>query len=325
MICVPYFDEALPCAAKIVRACLPEAKPDQIRFVRDMTGRLFLVLPDNVDDETLEKLRAALFEALGPYSPGLEAGVARFRETLGREALLAEPMLIELEDNWPAYLIERRVAGQDWLLPPVLTLPKHTPRVTFFSLKGGVGRSTALVLWALHLVKRGKRLLLLDLDLEAPGLGSQLLLKDSRPRFGVVDWLAEALVGRADDAMVEQMAAPSELAPTSALQVVPAAGMQSILYPHNYIAKLARAYMDNDQESSVSGFSQRVSTLLGHLEKVFQPDVVLIDSRAGLHETAAAAILRLDAEVLLFATGLAPTWEGYRYLFSHLRQLAQKL
>src|SRR5208337_2980762 len=125
MIGRPYFDEALPCATKIVRECLPGAKPEQIRFVRDMTGRLFLVVPDSVDDATLKKLRSALYEALGSYSPGYDAGVARVADTLAGTALLAEPVLIELADTWPAYLIERRVAGQDWLLPPAPR--KQTP------------------------------------------------------------------------------------------------------------------------------------------------------------------------------------------------------
>jgi hypothetical protein len=54
-----------------------------------------------------------------------------------------------------------------------------------------------------------------------------------------------------------------------------------------------------------------------------KPDVVLIDSRAGLHETAAATILHLDADVLLFATNQPTVWKGYGYLLSQLRLMAQ--
>src|SRR5258708_6648994 len=47
---------------------------------------------------------------------------------------------------------------------------RHQPHwITFYSFKGGVGRTTALVNLAFALARRGMRMLLWDLDLEAPG------------------------------------------------------------------------------------------------------------------------------------------------------------
>ena len=48
--------------------------------------------------------------------------------------------------------------------------PVKTPFVTFYSFKGGVGRSMALINTAAILADRGFNVLVLDLDLEAPGL-----------------------------------------------------------------------------------------------------------------------------------------------------------
>jgi MinD-like ATPase involved in chromosome partitioning or flagellar assembly len=42
--------------------------------------------------------------------------------------------------------------------------------VTFYSYKGGVGRSMALANMAVILTRWGKRVLIVDWDLEAPGL-----------------------------------------------------------------------------------------------------------------------------------------------------------
>ena len=42
--------------------------------------------------------------------------------------------------------------------------------VTFYSYKGGVGRTMALANVAAILAKQGRRVLLIDFDLEAPGL-----------------------------------------------------------------------------------------------------------------------------------------------------------
>jgi cellulose biosynthesis protein BcsQ len=187
-----------------------------------------------------------------------------------------------------------------------------------------VGRSTALFLWGRELAAQGKRVLLLDLDLEAPGLGAQLLPDRDRPEFGVVDWLTEDLVGSpAAEAMVRNISlvARSPLADPGYLYVAPATGKRSAEHPGSFIAKLARAYLGIDREYS-EGFAARVRRLLEKLERTLEPDLVLIDSRAGLHETAAAAILHLDADVLLFATDQPTVWEGYRYLLSQLAQMA---
>jgi cellulose biosynthesis protein BcsQ len=52
-----------------------------------------------------------------------------------------------------------------------MTGPPASPRViTFYSYKGGTGRSMALANVAWILASNGKRVLVLDWDLEAPGL-----------------------------------------------------------------------------------------------------------------------------------------------------------
>ncbi len=61
--------------------------------------------------------------------------------------------------------------------------------VTFYSYKGGVGRSMALLNTAVMLAKEGKRVLLVDFDLEAPGLTSFGPLKLARSHKGLVDYV----------------------------------------------------------------------------------------------------------------------------------------
>jgi cellulose biosynthesis protein BcsQ len=243
-------------------------------------------------------------------------------ETLTGEALLLEPHVIQQVDGFSVYLIERRAMGEDWVLQPAKNQPPHPPRFVFFSLKGGVGRSTALALWAHHLCQQGKTLLVVDLDLEAPGLGTQLLERKGKPLFGVADWLVEDIAGNDVVAMVPDMARQSPVVPAG-LWVVPAFGSVTDASPQNVIAKLARAYLDKSDEQGQQHFAQRLRRMVAELEQAYSPDVVLIDSRAGLHETVAASLLHLDAEVLCFATDLEVTWQGYRYLFSHLSQLAR--
>jgi len=60
-----------------------------------------------------------------------------------------------------------------------MTEPTNFPYiVTFYSFKGGVGRSLALINVAFGLVKRGRNVLVLDMDLEAPGISGFLSRND---------------------------------------------------------------------------------------------------------------------------------------------------
>lgn len=54
---------------------------------------------------------------------------------------------------------------------------------------------------------------------------------------------------------------------------------------------------------------------------MIRPDVILIDSRAGIDEVAAACVTDLGAHtVLLFAIQGQQTWTGYQALFAHWQQ-----
>src|SRR5207248_760875 len=62
--------------------------------------------------------------------------------------------------------------------------------VTFYSFKGGVGRSTALALVASILATRGHRVVMMDFDIEAPGLSFMSSSNSSETAVcGVLDYL----------------------------------------------------------------------------------------------------------------------------------------
>jgi hypothetical protein len=133
----------------------------------------------------------------------------------------------------------------------------------------------------------------------------------------------EDLVGNpAAETIVDRMAAQSPLADNPGLWVVPATGRVTHAQPGGFIAKLARAYLESASPGEGTTLPARVARMVKRLEDRISPDAVLIDSRAGLHETAATAILHLDADALLFATDQPTVWEGYRFLLAQLAQLA---
>src|SRR5271168_2494145 len=56
--------------------------------------------------------------------------------------------------------------------------------ITFYSFKGGVGRTMALVNVAAELVRRGRKVLVVDFDLQAPGLETYRHIQPPTSRSG---------------------------------------------------------------------------------------------------------------------------------------------
>jgi MinD-like ATPase involved in chromosome partitioning or flagellar assembly len=68
--------------------------------------------------------------------------------------------------------------------------------VTFYSFKGGVGRTMSLVNVGVALAAKGRRVLLVDFDLEAPGIPTFELFAAVTETPGVVDYVSEYISSR---------------------------------------------------------------------------------------------------------------------------------
>jgi hypothetical protein len=123
------------------------------------------------------------------------------------------------------------------------------------------------------------------------------------------------------------LVAPSLAASSSSngeLWLAPASGRPRNGY--NYIAKLNRVYTDlpADTTSDRRTFSTRLRAAVDACELRVRelsrsPDVILLDSRAGIHDIAAVAITQLSDLSLLFGTDNRQTWTGYHSLFTQWR------
>ena len=323
-----YFDDALPHFAAIVLQAWGEKALLENVFLRDADGRITLVVLDSHSTDIRESLGREVSEKLGVYVDG-EFAVATPDELFDdrlRDISCAKPVNLQHEVFFgKILLVDRRLVGADWLEEP--KAPSTAPlRLVFASIKGGVGRSTALCVLASHLASRGKRVLAVDLDLEAPGIGNMLLDADTLPEFGLLDYLVEQHVGSVDDDFFADLVASSWLGGGKGrVDVVPALGRRSLTNPANVLAKIARAYLINGATNgdTSTGFADHIETLLKQIAIPSSYDVVLIDARAGLHETTAAAVLGLGAEVLLFGIDQTQTIAGYEMLFAHLATLAR--
>lgn len=314
-----HFDQAIDKAIELLKThseVLPQGKTV---IIRDLYGRLRLAFEGDESEKATKKLRPLLtdwLEKLTPYAPATEKGAVFWQQDLlDPDAVFNSSTQRKISASPLLYLLDRQGAGLDWQRPPAEEF--NIPVIAFYGLKGGVGRSTALSALAYSLGEQGKRVLLLDLDLESPGISETLLPEGSRSDYGIVDWLVEDAVGNANNELVREMTSASPISNVGEVRVVPAYGTKTKFY----LPKLSRAYLDTQTPAGAEHFGDRLRRMTKQLIEEYQPDVVLVDSRAGLHDIAAAVITHLANIALLFATDSRQTWAGYRLLFDHWQTL----
>jgi MinD-like ATPase involved in chromosome partitioning or flagellar assembly len=167
--------------------------------------------------------------------------------------------------------------------------------VTFYSFKGGVGRTMALINSAYALAEKGRRVLIIDFDLEAPGISTYLHFSAAATNPGLIDYVTTYLqTNRAPDVREYLTECPGKNgAPT--LWVMPAgrrdraygARLGAIDWQVLY-AKRQGYLMFEDLKQQLKGSAEAF-------------DYVLIDSRTGHTDVGGICTRQLpDAVVLLF-------------------------
>jgi len=307
------FDETLPEIKTILQNRASDiTNVDRLIINRDLNGRIRLLADEKIQDDAkhiLENIAENIADVLGDRVPN-------------NNRVMYEPFLDAIIKNVPCFTLEKfpnmKVTVVDRLLGETnwgnIVSPEHgTCRIVFYSIKGGVGRSTALAVTAWALAEEGKRVLVLDMDIESPGISRSLLSPEKAPMYGIVDWLVEDLINNGD-VIVSNIFSVSELSRNGEILVVPSYGKN----PGEYISKLGRVWMPKTNGSSRELWHIRMNRLIQGLEKQHRPDVVLIDSRAGIDEISSACITSFGAEsILLFSIDSDQTWDGYRILFDH--------
>lgn len=214
-------------------------------------------------------------------------------ETEWSGALIADSDLTELP-LWRDALSRtaEREIPQEVIVPSQLDNDIPPPiAVTFYSVRGGVGRSTTLAYTAQILASRGRRIVCVDLDLEAPGLAS-LFGVDSQvgPAIGVVPLLAAFDRGEKPDISRHLV----RVSKSDELYCLPA-GRPDPEYARLLQFVQPSAWYTEDKNP----LRDLVSGISGGLP--FKPDVIMFDARTGLSEISAPLLFQLaDLAIILF-------------------------
>jgi len=163
--------------------------------------------------------------------------------------------------------------------------------ITFYSYKGGVGRTMSLVNIAVLLSSWGKRVLIVDWDLEAPGLehfySSFFDVDLIKERLGVVDLLDGNLSSNWQDSVI-----PIQINDSKEPIHFISAGKRD----EEYFAKVQNFNVESFYEQGGGAFIEQLRE-----EWKSKYDFVLIDSRTGVTEIGGICTVQLpDLVVLLF-------------------------
>ncbi len=184
------------------------------------------------------------------------------------------------------------------------------PIVSFYSYKGGVGRTTTLACFAAYLSrKEGKKVVMIDCDFEAPGFFNFFELNaETASKNGLVEYLLDSQIKEVDlkDYVIEiskeysgnngelyaMLAGNLSNEPVDRNNRV---GYNLDTHLEHYLHGLARLDLANPYE-----VERQFESLFKAIKEQYNPDVILIDSRTGFSEVFSNLVIRFSNLVVGF-------------------------
>lgn len=204
------------------------------------------------------------------------------------------------------------------------------PVVTFYSYKGGMGRTTTMMGFALWLAAKNKRVAIIDCDLEAPGylnffnLGNQRQFVDGN-KNGFVEFMADYSFLNEGIELERYCVSPTLPDNMSTVEtiydniiIVPGGNLndgfireKSEEDDENEFEANNRIQADRNRREYIEGLSRlnlsnptvlkrSYTSLIKKLKDVYNVDVVLIDSRTGFNDIYGSTAFDLANNIVAF-------------------------
>lgn len=305
--------------------CLENLEFKKVYIIRNIYGKisLYFLMPNTitsiVDRLKNDELPEFWFENVSEINEG--------------SMLINELDKISHPINNRVYFAERRSTKLNWFNNNTELNGKKpldgydTKIITFYSYKGGVGRTTALVSSALELVKRGNTIVLVDFDLEAPGLATLFFNDEEAKEYsgvkGVIEFLLETNIK--GNVTVDDLEdyyfriTDTEIIGSEGgkLIIIPA-GVTTDEQAENYLEKLSRIDFNmNNYRNNESPLTK----LFKLIAEKFSPDFIFIDSRTGINDVGGLALTKYADLAITIFYGNQQNMYGLRIILPVLKKL----
>jgi cellulose biosynthesis protein BcsQ len=188
--------------------------------------------------------------------------------------------------------------------------------ITFYSFKGGVGRTMALVNVAAELVRRGRKVLVVDFDLEAPGLETYKHLRPPKPAPGIVEYVTEFRRTQEVPNLLDHIYETKPIGKKGGRLWVMPAGRRDRAY------RSALASLDWQRLYQAEGGFLLFEDLKKGWEEELKPDYVLVDSRTGDTDVLGICTRQLPHSVVLMFTPNEQNLAGLENVCQEIRREA---
>lgn len=213
------------------------------------------------------------------------------------------------------------LSWSDALYADTITKENHaeTQVISFYSYKGGVGRTIALIETAYNLAEAGKRVLLLDLDVEAPSLHNIFYEKVndeiSGVKYGIIEYLYRKVVQGSGDTQINNIFCSLQLKNVlGEVFVMPALKFMN----KDYVYQIERLQAQQIQERDV------FNEIFAYMQEKLKVDIILIDTRAGFNQWGSLSLLALSNQVIFVAYPNNENIEGLNMALQLMQNIGKK-
>jgi len=197
--------------------------------------------------------------------------------------------------------------------------------IAFYSYKGGVGRTLLVANTAQFLALSGCKVVVLDLDLEAPGLhyklgGGDLVCRaEGGQLLGVVNFLNTLLSQSQEQLHLSELAVPIglPLGSTGSLRLIAAGSAPAQSY-WDSLGLLTRLL---HEPGGAGQLPDALLELQAGIEAEFLPDYLLVDSRTGITELGGLATSLLADQVVCLTHLAQEALSGTKVVLDALRRV----
>lgn len=215
----------------------------------------------------------------------------------------------------------------------------NIPVVTFYSYKGGMGRSTTLVAYAMFCaMHEKKKVVILDCDFEAPGYLNFFNLSNN-PRLlngevnGIVEYFLDNSFEGEKINLVDNytVLVDKEYSGEGEIRIMPAGNLNEdriitdlkdfegnsiSTHKDHYIETLSR--LDTSRNESIVSHFQK---LINKIETDIKPDLILIDSRTGFNDIFGVTALYFSNCIIGFFGSSEQTKPGLKFLLDRYNKI----
>jgi tetratricopeptide (TPR) repeat protein len=193
--------------------------------------------------------------------------------------------------------------------------------ISFYSYKGGVGRSLALAYIAKELARLNLGICILDIDLEAPGIIYKFEEEPDPLKYGVLDYIYSCVIeSQVPNNLEESFFKTVYQASDYGYVKVMNAGRG--INTKEYWDKLSKIdwnklFIGNNNEGLYL-----FENLKGIIEKQIKPDYLLIDSRSGVTVMSKVCNSVLPDTVIMFLAKNNENFNGSKMMYNHIANSA---